>query len=257
MKYPLMRVFRVGYFCGKIRKFTLLELLLTMAVIAILAGVLLPVLNSSRMKAQAASCFSNLKQIGVAAAGYSQNFEDYWCPATSDVWNFDVNYENSWLVSLWPDLSSGKRFPTIDSGASKTSPAICPAAKREDLFFHSERPVTNLAWNERFGNGSRYGLRKATRCRVPSKAATLWDVSNIDSELNLSYTATRNSRDYNLPAVAKKWTSGRHAGGYDNILFVDGHAGSFDIARQVDHVSFLYSAFMPDSDDIGSPLWPQ
>ena len=61
-------------------KFTLLELLLTMAVIAILAGVLLPVLNSSRMKAQAASCFSNLKQIGVAAAGYSQNFEDYWCP---------------------------------------------------------------------------------------------------------------------------------------------------------------------------------
>ena len=155
-----------------------------------------------------------------------------------------------------PDLSGGKHFPTIDSGASKTSPAICPAAKAEDQFFHSE-PVTNLAWNERFGNGSRYGLRKVTRCRVPSKAATLWDVSNIDSELNLSYTATRNSRDYNLPAVAKKWTSGRHAGGYDNILFVDGHAGSFNIAKRVDHVSFLYSAFMPDSDDIGFPLWPQ
>ena len=219
MKYPLMRVFRVGYFCGKIRKFTLLELLLTMAVIAILAGVLLPVLNSSRMKAQAASCFSNLKQIGVAATGYTQNFEDYWCPATSDVWNFDVNYENSWLVSLWPDLSSGKRFPTIDSGASKTSPAICPA----------EPELT---------------------------VKSFW-ISNTDSKLKLSYTATRNSRDYNLPAVAKKWTSGRHAGGYDNILFVDGHAGSFNIAKRVDHVSFLYSAFMPDSDDIGSPLWPQ
>ena len=143
-----------------------------------------------------------------------------------------------------PDLSGGKHFPTIDSGASKTSPAICPAAKAEDQFFHSE-PVTNLAWNERFGNG-----------RVPSKAATLWDVSNSDSELKLSYTATRNSRDYNLPAVAKKWTSGRHAGGFDNILFVDGHAGCFNIAKLVDHVSFLYSAFMPDSEDIGSPLRP-
>ena len=106
------------------------------------------------------------------------------------------------------------------------------------------------------GNGSRYGLRKVTRCRVPSKAATLWDVSNSDSELKLSYTATRNSRDYNLPAVAKKWTSGCHAGGFDNILFVDGHAGCFNIAKLVDHVSFLYSAFMPDSEDIGSLLWP-
>lgn len=82
-------------------------------------------------------------------------------------------------------MSGGKHFPTIDSGASKTSPAICPAAKAENQFFHSERPVTNLAWNERFGNGSRYGLRKVTRCRVPSKAATLWDVSNSDSELKL------------------------------------------------------------------------
>lgn len=173
------------------------------------------------------------------------------------MWNFDVNYENNWQVSLWPDLSGGKHFPTIDSGASKTSPAICPAAKAENQFFHSERPVTNLAWNERFGNGNRYGLRKVTRCRVPSKAATLWDVSNSDSELKLSYTATRNSRDYNLPAVAKKWISGRHAGGFDNILFVDGHAGSFNIAKLVDHVSFLYSAFMPDSEDIGSPLWPR
>lgn len=61
----------------KNQKIHLLELLLTMAVIAVLAGVLLPVLNSSRMKAQAASCFSNLKQMGIAAAGYTQNFEDY------------------------------------------------------------------------------------------------------------------------------------------------------------------------------------
>lgn len=156
-----------------------------------------------------------------------------------------------------PEFVGRKTLSDVDSGASKTSPAICPAAKAEDQVFHSERPVTNLAWNERFGNGSRYGLRKVTRCRVPSKAATLWDVRNSDSELKLSYTATRNSRDYNLPAVAKKWASGRHAGGFDNILFVDGHVGSFNIAKLGDHVSFLYSAFMPDSDDISTPLWPR
>ncbi len=67
--------------------FTLVELLVVVAVIAALSAILLPGLGNARARARSAVCQSNLHQLHLANENYALANSDYYVPAASDIWD--------------------------------------------------------------------------------------------------------------------------------------------------------------------------
>jgi len=59
-------------------KFTIVELLVVVAIIVILVALLLPALQKARVAARKGSCLSNYRQLGSALATYASDFQDFY-----------------------------------------------------------------------------------------------------------------------------------------------------------------------------------
>lgn len=63
---------------GHARRFTLIELLMVIAIIIILAGMLLPVAMRAVEMGRQASCYSNVRQLVMAGLLYAEDNKQYW-----------------------------------------------------------------------------------------------------------------------------------------------------------------------------------
>ena len=63
---------------GSRRAFTLIELLIVIAIIAILAGILVPALHSAKKKARQSLCLSNLRQLAQGCRMYQDTYNEFY-----------------------------------------------------------------------------------------------------------------------------------------------------------------------------------
>lgn len=119
---------------SKRQAFTLVELLVVLAIIGILMALLLPAVQVSRESARRLSCSNNLKQIGLALHHYHDAHRLFPPSSTSDVeqggWipRPQARHIHSWMSLVFPHLELGSLSDAIDYSVSALHADNAPAA---------------------------------------------------------------------------------------------------------------------------------
>ncbi len=109
-----------GTACDRRRGFTLVEVIVVIAIVAMLVALLLPAVQSAREASRRVQCGSNLKQIGLAVLGFHEARRALPTTVASgsyDPWgDFDPRggTSHSWLVQVLPFLEEQNRADLFD-----------------------------------------------------------------------------------------------------------------------------------------------
>jgi prepilin-type N-terminal cleavage/methylation domain-containing protein len=177
-----------------LRAFTLIELLLVIAIIAILAALLLPGLGKAKATAQAVSCRSHLKQWGVATHLYVVDHDDF-LPPDGTPNPSAANTNSGWYVQLPVELNLPRYvdMPWRTNAAVEpgNSVWICPGNTRRsngnNLFHYCLNENVNLT-------GVNNAPVRFTSIHKPTTLVWIFDTKNLPAvgSSNFAHTNLHN-----------------------------------------------------------------
>jgi prepilin-type N-terminal cleavage/methylation domain-containing protein/prepilin-type processing-associated H-X9-DG protein len=212
--------------------FTLVELLVVVAIIGIVSAILLPALARAKTVAQGARCVSNLRQLGLATQMYWDDNHEYGFPFWIKTDNSSKTWWFGWLANGTDgqrafDLSAGVLYPYLYGSEVR----LCPLLTTADIPQFAPKGTNTI-----FSYGcNRYAFAapgqapvNASRISRPTGTALFADAASVDDFLQAE---TELKEWYYLDLETNYSSLHNYPNGHfrhaqkANVNFADGHVG--------------------------------
>ena len=231
---------------GQMRKnkqsFTLIELLVGSAIIAILAGMLLPALNNARDRARMIACTNNMKQLGIAMGMYTTQYEDCFPYVGVYTVSGTVCYPMS-VLAHFTGLG-GKVF-------------TCPSFRvnnSADITIQKIQSFSPQYLGEKLTNGAsemtytHYGINRITYNTGLGITGKITRVKMPSRYLNLGESTYNDQRDRGYAILGENYYETgawglvdiRH-NTFSNVLFADGHVDALNTNMKISRYVYTSS----------------
>lgn len=239
------------------RAFTLIEVLVVVAIIGLLLAILLPSLNRAREQAKAAVCLNNQRQMAVASEAYINTYAGFFPPSQDTAYvqgssgTVERQIDYGWDITRIMDMATGKTRAVaglIWQGRTIEAIHQCPSFTGQAMW--ADDRYTGYNYNSSYLGAFRKRKEKAppsglgapggsalwvvvvptakqAQIRMPARCVVFGDgqyVAGANKFMRSPWGAEQGARDSWFSSGRGAGTQGFRHCGRTNAAFADGHA---------------------------------